>query len=113
MNNLILSPIPLEEMENMIKVAVKNAFEKYHASLPNTRQKSKFGDIDWFRAKHPKHPAKATVYTNICNGKIPKFLIYKPEGTKQILFYKDLVLQWIDDGFPTSSQIEASCDKNS
>jgi hypothetical protein len=29
MNNLVLSPIPLTEMENLIKVAVKNAFENY------------------------------------------------------------------------------------
>ncbi len=107
MNNLVFSPIPLEEMESMIKIAVKNAFESYVMQQPVINQESKFGDIDWLRSQHPKHPPKATVYANIYNGKIPKYLIYKPEGTKQVLFYKDLVLQWINDGFPSESQLKA------
>jgi hypothetical protein len=107
MNNLVFSTIPLEEMESMIKIAVKNAFESYAIPQPVDNKDSKFGDIDWLRSQHPKHPAKATVYANIYNGKIPKYLIYKPKGTKQVFFYKELVLQWINDGFPSESQLKA------
>ena len=113
MNDILFTPLRLNELEDLIEKSFERVLIKINThTQPATNQQSKFGDIDWLRSEHPKHPAKATVYTNICNGKIPKYLIYKPEGSKQVLFYKELVLQWINDGFPSESQLKANKNQN-
>ena len=105
LNELISKSVNLEFRRVLLELGENRKTE--------TNQKSKFGHIDWFRETHPKKPAKATVYSNIYNGKIPKYLIYKPEGSKQVLFFKELVLQWINDGFPSESQLNNIKDGNS
>ncbi len=108
MNDILFTPLRLNELEVLIEKSVERALSKMNLRAePVVNQESKFGDIDWLRSQHPKHPAKATVYANIYNGKIPKYLIFKPKGTKQVLFHKDLILKWINDGFPSESQLKA------
>jgi len=108
-NDINLTFIPtskadlLNEMENLFKKYFPNVSQP----IPTPNQQSKFGDLNWFIEVHPKNPAKATVYSNICTGKIPKYLIHKPEGSKKVLFYKELVMQWINDGFPVLAQPKA------
>jgi hypothetical protein len=108
-NDINLTFIPTSKSDLMDEI--ENLFKKYFPNvsptLPNSDHKSKFGDLDWFINANPKKPAKATVYSNICTGKIPSSLIHKAEGTKNVLFYKERVLDWINQGFPKDYQPKA------
>jgi predicted DNA-binding transcriptional regulator AlpA len=103
--DILFSPIRLNELETLIEKSFERVLTKINTQTqPSSNQQSKFGDIDWFRLNHPRHLTKSTIYCRISNGKIPKSLIFKPEGTKNVLFYKDRVLEWINQGFPKDYQ---------
>jgi hypothetical protein len=100
--NLTLIPISKSDLLNEIE----NLLKKYFSNVPQTEPElqNNFIDIETFCSLHPKKPAKATIYSQLSLKKIPSELVFKPQGSKKVLFYKDLVLQWIDNGMPTNVQ---------
>ena len=109
MENLIFTQLDKLEFEELIKKAVATALSDL-SDQPQTQPQpqSNLIDIDTFRSLLPKKLAKPTVYSQISKHQIPNFLIYKPKGVKQILFHKDLVLQWITDGMLNEAEQTAS-----
>jgi len=109
MQNLILSPISISDFDDLLTSAVERVIKKYISIVPQPQPetKSNFINIDDFCNLHPKKPAKATVYSQLSLKKIPTELIFKPQGSKNVLFYKDLVLNWIENGMPTNAKQQA------
>jgi len=105
MDNVHLSLIPLDEKQ--LELRIKKWFKEVLVEVsfqPNLQNnlaaQNNLGDINWF--SKTTHKAKASVYSDHTNGKIPKCLILKPKGSKQVLFYKDRVLQWQELGCPSN-----------
>ena len=94
--NLTLIPTSkielLSEIEKLIEQAIRKALKQQPTSEPETN----LGTVAWFSGI--THKKKATIYCELSNGKIPRSLCYKPEGAKKVLFFKDKVLMWINNG---------------
>lgn len=104
MNTIIVTTE--SQLNELITKSVNLEFRRVLLEFKATQQSTQpatascFGDINWFISVHPKHPKKATVYSQLSLKKIPSSLVFKPENTKQLMFYKDLVLEWIESGMP-------------
>jgi len=99
MQDILFTPLRLNELEALIERSVERAFSKLKQQPPTLNApESNYGDIDWYISIDPKKPAKPTVYSNLCLGKIPPRLVHKPQGSKKVLFHKDLTLEWINGG---------------
>jgi len=86
----------LKKIETLLYQINQNIENK---EQPQPEPESNFIDIDTFCRLHPKKLSKNTVYSQISKHQIPKELIFKQ--VKKLLFYKDLVLQWFNEGFPS------------
>ena len=107
-NDILFTPIRLSELEILIEKSFERVLLKVNSNQQTKPEpQSNFINIDEFCLLHPKKLSKATVYSQLSLKKIPTELIFKPEGSKKVLFYKDLVLQWIENGMPTNAQIIA------
>jgi hypothetical protein len=87
----------LVDLETLM-IDVLEAVKRRQPSEPETN----LGTVSWFSGV--THKKKNTVYSELCNGKIPKNLIHKPAGTKRVLFYKDRVLAWLESGCVESNE---------
>ena len=104
MNNIILSPIPLTEMENIIKAAVKSALEKYLTSLPQLNTNTLKDRIFIKEVMELTNLSKNTIYSLSSKKAIP---VFRPEGTKQLMFSRKSIIEWMEQGRPASSEKKA------
>jgi len=93
-----LIDLRLKNIETLLFQLSSNIENKAQPMAPTSEPPTKFGDLNWFLHVHPKRPARATIYSQISKHQIPSDLIHKPKGNKTLLFYKDKVLQWIENG---------------
>jgi len=96
MNDILFTPIRLSELELLIEKSFERVLLRINDIQQPSKPENNLGDIDWYC--QTLHKAKATVYSEISNSRIPRSLIHKPAGQKAVLFYKDKVLDWINNG---------------
>lgn len=103
--NLTLIPTTkqeiFKELEQIVDRAVLKAWKQLKQG-PTLETQTNLGTVQWYSGI--THKKKNTVYSELCNGKIPKNLIHKPAGTKRVLFYKDRVLAWLESGCVESNE---------
>lgn len=100
--NLSLIAISKSDLLNEIEKIVKKYFST--VPQPEPQPQSNFINIDDFCRLNPRKPTRATVYTQLSRKLIPDYLVHRVQGKRMVLFYKDRVLQWIEDGQPTNAQ---------
>lgn len=96
MTDTLFSPIRLSELEKLIEQSLERVLQKSARNQRPSEPETNLGTVQWFSGI--THKKKATIYCELSNGKIPRSLCYKPEGAKKVLFFKDKVLQWINNG---------------
>lgn len=109
MNDILFTPIRLSELEILIEKSFERVLSKVNSNQQTTQPEpqSNFINIDDFCRLNPRKPTRATVYTQLSRKLIPDYLVHRVHGKRMVLFYKDRVLQWIEDGQPTNAQILA------
>jgi len=104
MNDILLTPIRLSELEILIENSVQRA-------VSNTQSKNETDQ--WFSLDElceylPGNPAKATLYGKVHRREMP----HKKVG-KRLMFLKSEIDDWLKShGRKTVSEIEAEADKN-
>lgn len=105
MENVVFTQLSISEIKSVLKDCLREVLkEKTETKNVTTEIQTPYGDLNWLCSVHPKKPAKATVYSEICRNKFPNSLVFKPAGNKKLLFRKELVLDWIDQGCPGNYQ---------
>jgi len=102
MNDILLSPVKLSELEILIENSVQRAFT-------NTQSKpeaDRWFDLDQLCEYLPGKPAKATIYAKIHHRTIP----HKKVG-KRLAFLKSEIDAWLKShDRKTTQEIEAEVD---
>jgi len=102
MNDILLTPIRLSELEILIENSVKRA-------ISNTQSKpeaDRWFDIDQLCEYLPGTPSKASIYATVHNRMIP----HKKMG-KRLAFLKSEIDDWLKSkGRKTIQEIEAEVD---
>ena len=97
MNDVLLSPIKLNELEVLIQNSVERAL-KGKQLAPDRNVPKNFGIdglLDLLEEETGKRPAKQTIYGLVYRREIP---FDKPSGTKQLRFNRDEVMEWLNGG---------------
>lgn len=91
MNNLLLSPIRLDELEILIQNSVEKAFKSQNP--PELPDSDRWFDLQELCNYLPDKPAKPTVYGWVASGLIPCH-----KGAKKLRFLKSDIDKWIKSG---------------
>ena len=91
MNDILLSPIKLSELENLITKSVQAAMKENHLLQGDDREKL----LSVQEAAKFLNLATPTIYSMTSRGELP-FL--KPAGTKRVYFKKQDLVSWLEDG---------------
>ncbi len=87
MNNIILTPVPLEDLQTLIEASVARAMRN---RFENQTPTSKWMNLDELRNYHPNKPARATIYKWTCERSIP----FHKDG-KKLRFLKSEIDEWL------------------
>ena len=90
MNDVLFTPIRLNQLELLIQNSVEKALKAQRQPPVKT---NRFLTIDELIEFLPEHPAKQTIYGLVSNRKIP----YEKHGKK--LYFREFKIQeWLDNG---------------
>jgi excisionase family DNA binding protein len=87
MNDIILSPVPLEDLQTLIEASVARAMRNRYE---NQAPASKWMNLDELCQYHPDKPARATIYKWTCERSIP----FHKDG-KKLRFLKSEIDEWL------------------
>jgi excisionase family DNA binding protein len=87
MENIILCPVPLEDLQTLIEASVARAMRNRYE---NQAPASKWMNVDEVRQYHPDKPARATIYKWTCERSIP----FHKDG-KKLRFLKSEIDEWL------------------
>lgn len=86
MNDILLSPIRLSELEHLIEKSVQRALAKQSQAVPDAEP---YGDFNWLRTTVP-YP-ESTLRIKSAAGEIPGLVKFG----KRVLYDKSVVLNWL------------------
>jgi excisionase family DNA binding protein len=93
MNDILFTPIRLNELENLIEKSVERGLSKI-----NTQPQVHYPQTDIIfidEVCRITNLKRATVYTLVYHKKIP---FIKPAGVKKLLFSRKVITEWLQSG---------------
>lgn len=71
MNDILFSPIRLNELEALIQNSVEKALKNYNKQINDKTPSDRWLDIPGLIDYHPEHPAYVTIIGKLASGEIP------------------------------------------